>query len=90
MTAEKKNGVIQVSVADNGPGIADEMKTRIFEMFYTGEKNIADGQRSLGLGLALCRSIVNAHGGEIVIKDNIPQGALFIFTLPMEEVEVHE
>ncbi len=48
----KKMGA-QISVEDNGPGIADEMKPHIFEMFYTGKTTIADSHRSLGLGLAL-------------------------------------
>ena len=47
-----------ISVEDNGPGIADEMKSHIFEMFYTGKTTIADSHRSLGLGLALCHSII--------------------------------
>ena len=53
---EGKNAVI--SVADDGPGISDEMKEHIFETFYTGTNKIADSRRSLGLGLALCKSIV--------------------------------
>ena len=46
--------------------------------------------RVLGLGLALCKSIVNAHGGEITVTDNKPHGAVFTFTLPKEEVEISE
>lgn len=82
--------MITVSVADDGEGIPDERKARVFDMFYTGADKIADSRRSLGLGLALCRSIVNAHGGEITLKDNIPHGAVFSFTLPKEEVEIGE
>ena len=53
----KKDGKAQISVADNGPGISDEVKPHIFEMFYTGNNTIADSHRSLGLGLALCLSL---------------------------------
>lgn len=81
---------IEISVEDNGEGIADEIKPRVFEMFYTGAQRIADSRRSLGLGLALCRSIVNAHGGEITLTDNQPHGAVFTFTLPKEEVQLSE
>ncbi|MEG0683479.1 MAG: DUF4118 domain-containing protein, partial [Coprobacillus sp.] len=82
---------VVVDIADNGPGIPAEMKSRIFEMFYTASnQKIADSRRSLGLGLALCKSIINAHGGEIEILDNQPKGALFRFTLPIEEVLIHE
>ena len=57
----------QISVEDNGPGIPEEMKPHIFEMFYTGKTTVADSQRSLGLGLALCRSIIEAHDGTLII-----------------------
>ncbi|MDZ4910290.1 sensor histidine kinase, partial [Clostridium perfringens] len=51
---------------------------------------IVDSKRSLGLGLALCKSIILAHGGEIDVKDNKPCGTVFSFTLPLEEVNLHE
>jgi two-component system sensor histidine kinase KdpD len=57
-------------------------------MFYTGEGKIADGRRGLGLGLALCKSIVDAHGGTIFLRDNVPTGCCFCFTLP--EVQINE
>lgn len=77
-------------IADDGPGIPDEVKPRIFDMFYTSSTKIVDSRRSLGLGLALCKSIVNAHGGEISVLDNHPAGTIFRFTLPKEEVTLHE
>ena len=86
----KKDGMVVVSVSDTGPGIPDEQKSKVFEMFYTGTNRAADGRRSLGLGLGLCRSIIRAHGGEIWVSDNKPQGAVFTFTLPAEEVTLHE
>ena len=86
----KKDGMVVVSVSDTGPGIRDEQKSKVFDMFYTGTNRAADGRRSLGLGLGLCRSIIQAHGGEIWVSDNRPQGAVFTFTLPAEEVTLHE
>ena len=77
----KKDGMVVVSVSDTGPGIPDEQKSKVFDMFYTGTNRAADGRRSLGLGLGLCRSIIRAHGGEIWVSDNKPQGAVFTFTL---------
>ena len=59
-------------------------------MFYSGKNEIGDSRRSLGLGLALCKSIINAHGGEITVTDNLPHGAAFTFTLPEGEVTLHE
>ena len=90
ITAENKEGFVSVSVTDNGNGIPDPMKPRVFEMFYTGDNKIADSRRSLGLGLALCKSIVNAHGGEITLTDNLPHGSIFTFTIPSGEVNINE
>ena len=87
--AQKLGEFVSVSVADDGHGIPDEDKDRIFEMFYTGTRNISDGRRSLGFGLALCRTVVRAHGGEITVSDNTPHGAVFTFTLPSEEVPLN-
>ena len=79
----------RIEIADDGPGVPDEMKPRIFDMFYSGSSPVADGRRSLGLGLALCKSIVCAHGGNISVLDNRPHGAIFSFTLPYGG-ETHE
>jgi len=90
ISAWRKENSIMVSIADNGPGIADDLKEQVFEMFYSGAHPIADSRRSLGLGLSLCKSIVMAHGGSIWVQDSPDQGADFIFTLPAEEVTLHE
>lgn len=87
---EKQGSWVAVTVSDNGPGIPDEQKPRIFDMFYSGANRAADSRRSLGLGLALCKSIVTAHGGTISVSDNRPHGTVFTFTLPAGEVELHE
>lgn len=87
VSAESSGGSVLVSVSDNGPGIADESKGKIFDMFYT-EAKTGDSRRGLGLGLALCKSIVTAHGGEISVSDAKPHGAVFTFSLP--EVKTDE
>ncbi len=79
-----------ITVADDGPGVPDHSKQRVFDMFYTGDNQVADCHRSLGLGLSLCRSIVGAHGGEITLTDNVPHGAVFTFTIPASEVTLNE
>ena len=86
----KQGNFIYVSVADNGPGISDQAKPHIFDMFYSASNQIADSRRSMGLGLALCKSIVNAHGGEIMVTDHLPHGSVFMFSVPAGEVELHE
>lgn len=88
-TKKEKNQAI-VCIKDNGPGISDEMKPFVFDMFYSGAKSIADSRRSLGLGLALCKSIIQVHGGTLELTDNVPHGAVFSFSLPLEEVNLHE
>ncbi len=90
INAEKKDGFISVSVIDNGNGIPDNIKPHVFKMFYTGDNKIGDSRRSLGLGLPLCKSIINAHGGEITLKDNESHGSVFTFTIPSGEVNINE
>ena len=89
-TENGENSQVIISVCDLGDGIPDNRKERVFDMFYTGGDQVADSRRSLGLGLGLCRSIINAHGGKIWISDNIPHGAVVTFTLPAEEVALNE
>ena len=88
--AVKNSAEAQISVTDNGPGIPDPIKPHIFEMFYTGKNTIADSHRSLGLGLALCHSIIEAHNGKLNLTDNVPHGCIFTFTLPLSEVTLNE
>lgn len=84
------NHWIVIEIADRGSGIPDKEKSNIFDMFYTAATKIADSRRSMGLGLALSRSIVHSHGGKINVYDNQPSGAVFRFTLPAEEVKLDE
>ena len=88
INVSKDESKVIFKVSDNGPGIKD--KDRIFEMFYIGDNIIADGRKSLGLGLSLCKSIINAHGCEIKVSDNKPKGTVFTFDLPIKEVTIHE
>jgi len=67
---------VQTEVSDRGPGI--EVPERIFDPFYTTK---AEG---MGMGLAICRSIIESHGGRMWAEKNEPTGAKFIFTLPAE------
>ena len=92
LSAKKENSMVRIEIADNGPGISDEEKQRLFDMFYTVNRGGAgaDSRRGLGLGLSLCKSIVEAHGGSISVYDNQPHGAVFSFTLPLEEVKIQD
>ena len=90
ISAYAKNSNIVVDVSDDGPGIPDQNKAQVFEMFFTGQNQIADSHRSLGLGLALCRTILAAHKGTLTLRDNEPHGCIFSFELPKSEVSIHE
>ena len=90
LSARRKGGLVEISVGDDGPGISEGAKERLFDMFYTVDNARGDGRRGLGLGLSLCRSIVAAHGGTIWVEDNQPKGTVFRFTLHTSEVEIHE
>lgn len=90
ITAAREDDKVAVTIADDGPGVPPEVGERVFDMFFSGSNRAADSRRSLGLGLALCRSIITAHGGTITLSENQPHGARFRFTLPAEEVQWHE
>jgi PAS domain S-box-containing protein len=71
-----ETGGTLVRVSDSGPGIEPEHVDRIFEPFYTTRRS------GIGMGLSICRSIVNAHGGRLWTQAGQPRGAVFQFTLP--------
>jgi len=74
-TEQDERGAL-VAVYDSGPGIDPEHLERVFEAFYTTKSS------GIGMGLSICRSIVNAHGGRLWAEANEPRGAVFRFTLP--------
>ncbi len=88
--SEREGDSAVISVVDDGPGIPDEIKPYIFDMFFTGKSEVADGRRGMGLGLALCKSIIEAHNGRISLFDNEPSGCRFVVSLPLKEVQIHE
>ena len=87
LSAIKKGNVVQISVTDDGPGIPNDAKRHLFDLFYTAGQGKADCQRGLGLGLNLCQSIVAMHGGKIDVLDHMPAGTIFQFTLPLVSAE---
>jgi C4-dicarboxylate-specific signal transduction histidine kinase len=75
-TGSAESGDVLVTVRDSGPGLGAAASERVFEAFYTTKAT------GMGMGLSICRSIVDAHGGRIWASANVPQGAVFQFTLP--------
>jgi C4-dicarboxylate-specific signal transduction histidine kinase len=80
-TEEDHTGVL-VAVRDSGPGVDPENIERVFEAFYTTKSS------GVGMGLSICRSIIDAHGGRLWADTNEPRGAVFQFTLPGAEKEL--
>lgn len=83
----KKGNTVEIRVTDDGPGISDDAKRHLFDLFYTAGQEKADCQRGLGLGLNLCQSIVAMHGGKIDVLDHVPNGTAFQFALPLVSPE---
>jgi predicted ATPase/signal transduction histidine kinase len=76
-TLPDERGRLRCEVQDSGEGVAETQKTRIFEPFYTTK------HEGMGIGLSICRSILNSHGGELSVRDNgAAPGATFYFVLP--------
>jgi PAS domain S-box-containing protein len=75
-TAKTEPDAVHVAVRDSGPGLAPEALERLFDAFYTTKPS------GLGLGLSICRSIIEAHGGRLWASADLPCGATFQFTLP--------
>ena len=78
-TSEVESGGVLVAVSDSGPGLPPTNSGRIFEAFYTTKPS------GLGMGLSICRSIVEAHGGRLWATPNKPRGAILCMTLPIRE-----
>jgi signal transduction histidine kinase len=73
----RAQGAIRTAITDRGRGVA--FPNRIFEPFFTTKEH------GMGMGLAICRSIVESHGGRLWVENQERKGATFIFTLPIEE-----
>ena len=78
VSAQTVDDEVIIAIADNGPGVSDKDKSRIFDKFQRGENPTAEGS---GLGLAICKGIVQAHGGRIWVEDGPQGGALFKIAL---------
>ena len=82
VSAKEKDGEVEVCVTDNGPGIAPEHLSRIFERFYRADKARSRELGGTGLGLSIVKHIVQAHGGRVWAESQLEKGSTFYFTLP--------
>ena len=83
--AHRHDGSVEVSVADTGVGIPAEALPRLFERFYRVDSARARGDGGTGIGLAIARSVVEAHGGTISAESEPGHGSTFTFDLPVAE-----
>ncbi|MEL7567367.1 MAG: ATP-binding protein [Dehalobacterium sp.] len=84
----KKDRVI-FKVSDNGPGIPQNDLPHVFERFYSRHEKTSGTRRGTGLGLSLCKSIVEVHGGKIIVRNNEPHGTIVCFSIPLMEENFH-
>jgi two-component system sensor histidine kinase KdpD len=85
VVAESAGDAMRVTVADNGPGIRPGTEQEIFNKFSRGVRESATS--GVGLGLAICKAIIEAHGGTISVTNRAERGAAFTFTLPASEAQ---
>lgn len=88
LSVEKLPEGVCFAVEDNGGGIPPQTMKHLFESFVDADSGRADGRRGMGIGLAVCRAIIGAHGGRIWAENNQNGGAGFFFTLPEKTEEV--
>jgi signal transduction histidine kinase len=81
-TALNEDGFLLISIADRGSGVEPDAADRLFEPFFTTKP------QGLGLGLSICRSIIDAHGGRLWADNNADHGATFTFALPAQHGEL--
>ncbi|WP_034854866.1 trifunctional serine/threonine-protein kinase/ATP-binding protein/sensor histidine kinase [Sinorhizobium sojae] len=81
-TETETSGDVTVRIRDTGPGVDPLGMDRVFEAFYTTKSS------GMGMGLSICRSIIEAHGGRLWVSANEPRGAVFQFTLPVDRDEI--
>jgi signal transduction histidine kinase len=80
----------RIEVIDNGPGIPEELRARLFTKFYRAERSLTSGTRGTGLGLFISKTIIELHGGKIGIEADAGRGSTFYFTLPIYKPEQHD
>jgi two-component system sensor histidine kinase KdpD len=82
ITGEASSFAVEISVADQGPGIPEGIENKLFEKFYRVRHEAA--QSGVGLGLAICRAIIEAHGGSIQAQNRPTGGAVFSLMIPLD------
>ncbi|MNB69894.1 Sensory/regulatory protein RpfC [compost metagenome] len=87
ISTEVRNGQAVIEVADTGVGMNEETQARVFQPYEQGDYGRSDG-RGIGLGLSICRQLVELHGGQLTVRSEPDKGSVFSFTLPLAEPSV--
>jgi signal transduction histidine kinase len=80
--AKSSDGMVTINVSDRGDGIPSDLLDKVFERFYQGDTVVAGRKDGIGLGLSICRAVVEAHDGKIWVESEIGRGSKFSFSLP--------
>lgn len=83
LSAWQEEGKVIVNVQDTGPGISPEKVEHIFDEFYQADQSLHRSNGGVGLGLAICKHFVEAHGGQIWVETRVGEGSSFFFSLPI-------
>jgi two-component system phosphate regulon sensor histidine kinase PhoR len=81
----QKNGYIEVSVEDKGPGIPAEEQQKIFEKFYRGSTAVGKKVRGSGIGLSITKHVAEMHGGEVLVQSRVGEGSTFALRIPIRK-----
>lgn len=81
LSVASRDNFVEFAVADQGPGLPQDMRERVFEPFFTTKPE------GMGMGLNICRSVIESHGGRLWVEANEPRGCVFRFTLPAMQRE---
>ncbi|TVP81828.1 MAG: response regulator [Puniceicoccaceae bacterium] len=77
------DGKVDVSVSDEGPGMDETTRARVFERFFQGDAGLERGHEGMGIGMAIAREMIEMHGGDLSVESEIGLGSTFIFSLPL-------
>ncbi len=85
VTTEKLDGSIRLSVHDDGPGLSNEDQKLLFKEFQTLTARPTGGEKSTGLGLAICKKLIHLHDGQVGVSSQLGKGSTFYFSLPLDK-----
>jgi sensor histidine kinase YesM len=90
LDASHKNGIATIYVKDTGIGMNEETQQKIFQRYQQGDASMTSMGGGIGLGLAICKQLVELHGGKISVASTLGKGSVFSFTLPLANVSIEE